>query len=213
MYHFEYVSKNQRKETKKELIKIINLVQDEIRDDFTFRFDFVGSDTLNMVTCDFSSNIGYDFDVDIQVNDEEEKYDAKTIKHILMNAFNKVLRQHNYSYSNCEDSTRVFTIKVKDKENSRILHSCDFAIVYKNNDGSEQYIRFNKEQNYYSWEYQPKRYYDLSKKIEALKNNGCWNEVLNGYLKKKNNNDDPNKKSRSLRAEIINEIYNKYFKD
>ena len=83
MYHFEYVSRNKRKPVKKELIEIINLVQDEVRKNFTFRFDFVGSDPLNLVTCDFSSNVGFDFDVNIRVNDDEENYSAEEIKHIL----------------------------------------------------------------------------------------------------------------------------------
>ncbi len=208
MYHFEYVSKNARKQVKKELIKIINLVQDEVRNNFTFRFDFVGSDQLNLVTCDFSSNVGYDFDVNIQVNDEEENFSAGNIKHILMDAFNKVIKTNNYGYDFCEDSTRVFTIKVKDFKNSRILHSCDFAIVYDCEDGRQQYIRFNKSQNNYYWEYQPEGYYQLPEKIEWIKDNDLWGKLKAQYLEKKNNNTNLKKKSRSLRAEAINEIYN-----
>lgn len=208
MYHFEFVSRNVRKPVKKELIEIINLVQDEVRDDFTFRFDFIGSDPLNLVTCDFSSNVGFDFDVNIRVNDDEENYSAEEIKHILMNAFNKILQKYNYGYDYCEDSTRVFTIKVKDCDDSKILHSCDFAVVYDCEDGRQQYIRFNKAQNSYYWEYQPEEYYKLPDKIEWIKENGLWQDLRERYLNKKNNNFNLQKKSRSLRAEAINEIYN-----
>lgn len=41
------------------------------------------------------------------------------------------------------------------------------------------------------------------------KNNRCWNAVRGICLKKKNRNADVNKKSHSIYAETINEIYNK----
>ena len=80
-----------------------------------------------MVTYDVESNVGFDLDVNIYVNDDECRFSAKEIKTKIMLALNKVV--HYYGYDNVEDSTRVITIKVKDKENSKILHSCDFAIV------------------------------------------------------------------------------------
>jgi len=57
MNNFKYVSKRQLSHVKQELIQIIKSVQDEIRKDFTFRFDFVGSVKRNMVTYDVKSNI------------------------------------------------------------------------------------------------------------------------------------------------------------
>ena len=57
MNNFKYVSKRQLSPVKQELIQIIKSVQDEIRKDFTFRFDFVGSVKRNMVTYDVKSNI------------------------------------------------------------------------------------------------------------------------------------------------------------
>ena len=109
MYHFEYVTKNERKKEKAKLIQLLNLVQDEVIKKFTFRFDFVGSDKRNMVTCDRKCNIGYDFDVNIEVNDDDENYSPKMIKTILIKAFNKYANKFNYSQ--CENNTRVITIK------------------------------------------------------------------------------------------------------
>ena len=68
MYHFEYVSKKQAAPVKKELIEIIHAVQDTLRDEFTFRYDFVGSASRNMITQDVNSNIGFDFDINIEVS-------------------------------------------------------------------------------------------------------------------------------------------------
>lgn len=52
MYKFEYVTKAEYISVKKSLINLINKVQDEIRDQFTFRYDFIGSASRNMITCD-----------------------------------------------------------------------------------------------------------------------------------------------------------------
>lgn len=37
-----------------------------------------------------------------------------------------------------------------------------------------------------------------------------WNEIRDLYLRKKNQNTDPNKKSRMIYAETLNDIYLKY---
>jgi hypothetical protein len=50
----------------------------------------------------------------------------------------------------------------------------------------------------------------LNELLENLKKNKCWDEVRKLYLDKKNNN-KLNKKSRHLRAEAINEVFQWYF--
>lgn len=82
MYHYQYVSRKELAPAKKEIIELLKLVQDTVRDKFTFSYEFVGSAKRNMVTCDRKSNIGYDFDVDIMVNDDDVDYSPKEIKHI-----------------------------------------------------------------------------------------------------------------------------------
>lgn len=163
MYNFEYVSRQQLSPVKNNLISIIHAVQNEVRQDFSFQFYFVGSAERNMVTQDVKSNIGFDFDVNIYINDDDCKYSAKEIKTRIRLYLNKVA--HHYGYDNAEDSTKVITIKVKDRKNSRILHSCDFAIVndYIDNDGNErqEYIHFYKKQKSYSWQKQPQGFYLL----------------------------------------------------
>ena len=126
----------------------------------------------------------------------------------LKQAFDSVAWR--YGYDHCEDSTRVLTLKVKDREHSRILHSCDFAIVYNCSNGNQQYIRHNKEQGTYTWEYQPKGFIYLPEKIDWLKENGLWGNLLDYYIIKKNYNTNPDKHSRSLFAESINELCRKH---
>ena len=207
MYHYEYVTKKQAATYRKELIEIIKMVQDEVRDDFTFQFTFIGSSRRNMITLDPTTNIGFDFDVNIEVNVDTKVYTPLKIRTILRSAFTRISRQ--YDYDKCEDSTRVLTIKTIDPWHSRISHSCDIAIVYERDSG-QQYIRYNKETRLYTWEKQEQMYNDLEKRAEFLKKRGHWGEVRDVYLSKKNSNDNPNKRSRSLYAETINECYRRH---
>lgn len=205
MNNFVYITRKEATIVKNELIELINLVQDEVREHFTFRYDFIGSTSRNMKTCDFKTNVGYDFDVNIRVNDKDEDYSAFEIRNILRNAFNKFSYIYDYDYP--EDGQRVMTIKVKDTENSKIIHSCDFAVVHDASDGRQQYIRYNKKDNSYYWEYQPKGFYLMDEKIKTIKKHGKWNELRELYLNKKNTNTNKDKKSRSLFAESVNSIY------
>ena len=212
MHDFEYVSNHEWEPVRDELFEIIHRLQDEVRDNFTFQYHFVGSSKRKMITRDRNSNIGFDFDVNIEVNDPDENYSAEEIRNILRKGLDRVNNPYGYSifgYDYTEDSTRVLTIKVKDRANSCVLHSCDFCIIYECRDGRQQYIRYNKKQNSYSWEYQPKGYTELPTKIEWIKKRGFWQQVRDYYLYKKNLNDNPNKHSRTIFAETVHEIWQK----
>ena len=207
MHDFRYVTRNEAKPIKEELYQILYEVQNLVRDHFTFSFTTVGSSSRNMITYDTKSNIGFDFDINIEVNDDEENFEPKEIREKIRNAINRVAPR--YGYKTCENSTRVLTIKKVNTFTYRIIHSCDIAIVYNCKDGRQQYIRFNKDSNYYSWEYQGKGFVGLEKKIDWLKKEDLWGELLDYYLFKKNTNDNPDKHSRSIFAESINEMCQK----
>ena len=208
MYHFEYVTKNQAAPVKKELIAILNKVQDILREHFTFRYDFIGSSSRNMITQDVKSNIGFDFDVNIEVNDDEQNFSPKEIREMLKNAFDRVVPY--YGYSPAEQSTRVLTIKSKDMARSGILHSCDIAVVNNfiddNGDKCQEYIRRNKQTGRYTWELQPKGYCMLQEKADWIDRNDLKSELRDLYLHKKRANIDLHKKSRTLYAEAVHEI-------
>lgn len=205
MYHFKYVPRTKYLPLKKEIIELIKEVQYQVRDKFTFQFEFVGSTKRNMITENVMFNKGFDFDVNLTVNDDDENYTPKEIRTILRIAITNVSRK--YGYNRCEDSTRVITIVNISTKNSSILHSCDFAIVKGN-----KYIRFDKKENAYVWASQPKDFINLDKKAKELrKDSEIWKVVKEKYLKKKNENKNPNKHSRSLYAETINEVYDKFY--
>ena len=218
MHDFEYVPKEEWKPIRDELFEIIHKLQREVSADFTFQYHFVGSSKRKMITRDRNSNIGFDFDVNIEVNAPNEDYSAKEIRNILHKGLDKITNPYGYpifGYDYTEDSTLVLTIRVKDKINSRILHSCDFCIIYECGNGRQQFIRYNKKQKSYSWEYQPKGYMKFPSKIEWIKKHRLWQQVRDTYIYKKNINTDDNKKSRSIFAETIHQIcqQNGYYKN
>lgn len=216
-HDFRYISKNDPKvkQAYQDLLDILRQVQNLVREKFTFKFTPVGSYPRNMITYDTKSNVGFDFDINIEVNDDDENYTAQEIKDILRNALNRVAGKYGYSYA--EDSTRVITIKAIDRSASRIVYSCDFAIVYNYSEGGkprQQYIHFNKTTRTYSWCNQAKGYYMLQEKIEWLKRNGYWQELRDYYLYKKNINTNPDIHSRTLLAIAVQEMCQKngYYK-
>lgn len=209
-HDFCYISKKnpEVKENYSNILCLLHEVQDLVRDKFTFQYTIVGSYKRNMITYDANSNVGYDFDFNIEVNDENDEYNAKQIKNILRITFDKVV--HKYGYDSAEDSTRVLTIKRKDRRKACIIHSCDFAIVnnYLDQDGYEcqEYIHFNKKQGMYSWCKQPDGYYELPEKIEWIKEKDLWQEMRQLYIEKKNTNEDPHVRSRAVFACAVHQI-------
>ena len=212
MYDYRYVTKNEAKPYKEKIIELLNLIQDEVRDQFTFKYTPVGSSSpnRNMITCLTNGNIGFDFDYNIEPNLSDGNSPDKVRKVIYDGLKKYALR---FGYTKVENSTSVITIKVIEHRRKRILYSCDFAIVhnYEGDDGTikQEYIRFNKEHQTYSWQDRGKGFY-IEHKIEWLKKNGYWNDLRCYYIEKKNYNEDPNKHSRSLLAEAVNERYHKY---
>lgn len=212
MYDYEYVPKREWKPVRDELLDIIHRLQNEVQEHFTFQYHFVGSSKWKMITRDRNSNIGFDFDVNIEVNDPDEDYSPEKIRNILRKGLDKITNPYRFAtfkYDYTEDSTRVLTIKVKDKTHSCILYSCDFCIVCECSDGRQRYIRYNKKQNHYSWEYQSEGYMELPAKIEWIKKQRLWQQVRDRYLYKKNTNDNPNKHSRTIFAETVHEVWQK----
>lgn len=86
MYNFEYVDKSIWFPVKENVERILYEVQNLVHNKFTFNYKFIGSTSRNMVTCDYDSNCGFDFDVNVYINDDDNQYTAKEQKHIIMNA-------------------------------------------------------------------------------------------------------------------------------
>ena len=214
-HDFKYISKKNANVQKaySNSVNMLKEVQDLVRDKFTFRFDIIGSYKLNMITYDAKSNIGYDFDFNIEVNDDNCDYTPKEIKkQILLPAFQKVCKK--YGYGNPEDSTRVITIKKINHKKSRIQYSCDLAIVnnYTEDDGtpSQEYIHFDKKQNRYLWQQQSNGLLSFNEKLNWIKRNNLYELFKEFYLINKNFNNNPHNHSRQIRISTATEICQKY---
>ena len=94
MYYFQYISKSEIAPLKNQVIELIGLVQDEIRNYFTFQYEFIGSVKWNMVTCDVKSNIGFDFDVNIKLSDCTDEQQTQLVKlvNLRLGAYNSQLQ-------------------------------------------------------------------------------------------------------------------------
>ena len=217
---YEYVSKKEISLARDEIEKIIHRVQDYLRKEgiLTFQYYLVGSasNKRHLVTRLKNGNKGFDLDYNIIIQKIADEYDdAESIKKILMKTFDMFKLE---KYTNCKDSTSVFTIKNIDTKTNSIKYSFDFAIVnyYKEYDDEikkdverQEYIKNDKYQHQYIWNLRPIAT-DHRYKEQWIKENGLWNNVRKHYLEKKNSNIDPNKKSRTMYYETINEIYDNF---
>ena len=174
---------------------------------YTFQHQIVGSFKRNLITYDQKSNIGFDLDVNIYPNDPEEELTAKEIKLGFKASLDIFARRYGFDYA--EDSTRVLTIKVKDRSRSCIQHSVDFAFVYDYEEKGrprQQYIRFQKGQNNYYWAKQSRGYYKLPEREQWIKKQHLWDEFCEYYIYKKNVNPNPRLHSRSIFASAAKEF-------
>ena len=102
------------------------------------------------------------------------------------------------------------TRPAKEKVSRRRLRDEDYDDDYEDDDGydCQEYIHYNKKQNTYSWSEQSQGFYMLPERFQWIKDNGLKGALYTLYIRRKNNNDDPNKHSRSLFAEAVNACYN-----
>ena len=104
-HDFKFISKHspQVKSAYSDLMEIISLVHDDLRKQYTFQHKPVGSYSRDMITYDAKSNIGFDFDINIYPNDEENRFTAKQIKLLFKQSLDKFA--HRYGYDFAEDSS------------------------------------------------------------------------------------------------------------
>lgn len=209
-HNYQWISKH-APEVRDVRQKLEQLLQDVHHDLqlYTFTHRVVGSYQRNMITYDTKSNVGFDLDVNIYPNDPDEGLYAKEIKLGFKASLDKF--GWKYGFASAKDSTRVLTIKVKDRLYSRVSYSVDFAFVndYKEKGvWRQQYIRYNKyaPNPHYSWAEQSKGFCRQAEKYDWLMRKGLKDELLDYYIDKKNHNTNPDCHSRSILAQAINEF-------
>ena len=215
MAKYEYVNKSEYRPVREELENIIRRTQKILRKNktgITFRYELIGSGSKHLITRIKGGNKGFDFDYNLILNCKPgyhwlPDYARKNITKAIGEAVKGT------RFSNPQNSSVAITIKVKDTKYSRILYSCDFAVIYypDENSNEHKYVYLDKSNGKYTWEI---REYtkDYHIKLDWLKKNvhDYWERIKEEYLKLKDNNKDPNKRSFQLFYETISNIYNKY---
>lgn len=207
----EYVSKKEYAPYKSEIEDIILRVQRIMKTKYntTFQYELIGSGAKHLVTRIKNGNRGYDFDYNLILQKSDLWENPKKLKQQFMNAFSKAIE--NTPYNPPKDSTSVITIKVIDKKNSRIIRSCDLAIIFYNDadkDKGYMYLKKGKNNNY---TFEPRNLsQNTDYKLQEILDNydQGWKMIRDEYLKIKNNNRDENKKSHILYLESIHNVYN-----
>ena len=215
---FEYVTKAEYKPVKAGLQKIIAKVLSYMRSEYDTECQckLIGSGKRHLVTRVAGGNGGYDFDYNLIISAPKlgYHYNADVVKQQFMMAFRVALK--GTKYKDPQDSTSAITIKVVDKQKSRIEHSCDFAIIYYDRNRVENgyyYLKNDKRQGRYLFEFR-----NLSRNVDAkideiLEYKNGWNAIRAEYIKLKNSNRDNNKHSFSLYLEAVNNVYNQLPED
>ena len=214
MSKYEYVSKNEYRPVREELEDIIKNTQKILKkkSGITFQFELIGSGSKHLITRVAGGNKGFDFDYNIIINyDEGQMWKADYARKEFTKALDEAIKGTQYDHP--QNSQVAITIKVKDTKKSKILHSCDFAVVYYPNeiDEGHMYAKLDLQTSKCVWEMR-KYTKNYHAKLDWLKDNvdGYWDEIKEEYLKLKNNNKDPNKHSFQLFYETINNVYNHY---
>lgn len=194
------------------IAELIKRVRDEVKNEFSFQDQFIGSSARNMITYDRKGNTGFDFDVNIIPQKIKGTDTPEHLRTVIFNAVQKYYKL--YGFNNIENSKSVITVNKVDKKKSKILYGCDFAVVRTTKKGRQQNIILNKKNNKssYVWEDRGDYFAGLSEREKFLKDSkkSYWNELRIYYIDKKNYNDDDNKHSRSIYAEAVKEICDKY---
>ncbi len=208
---YEFVPKSELNPVKDQVEGIIKMLQDSMRVfGVTFTFKLVGSGGKNLVTRVVNGNTGFDFDYNLGIQKDGD-LSAKDLRLKVKRELERLLQ--GTGYSTVSSGKQSMTFKFIDHDNSRIVHSCDFALVNdyidEVGDSIQEILIWQREDDTYIWNKRPYAK-NHSDKLSNLKANGLWQEVKDEYLKIKNNNQDKEKKSFSLFFEAINNVYNRY---
>ena len=170
----------------------------------------IGSGSKHLITRVIGGNKGFDYDYNLILNCEEGyHWKAKYARDEVYKALDKAFK--GTAYDHPQNSKVAIRVKVKDKVNSRILHSCDFAVVYYPGDIEKGhcYAKLDLKTNECVWEMR-KHTNGNPTKLNWLKENvkNYWSKIKKEYLILKDNNKDPNKHSYQLFYETVNNVYN-----
>ena len=164
------------------------------------RQHLVGSGAKNLITQNANQPVDLDYNLEIVEAIEYDINDCRGIKEYVRKKFNEVLNRADLG--DCSDSTSALTTRMWHfTEGNSTEFSIDLCIVCADDDDDR-----------YFWNEVPSSN-GLAYRVRWLKKNGCWLEVRETYLEKKNmylSRGDHNHPSFICYIEAVNEVFNKY---
>ena len=213
--NYEYVNWEEARPVKVGLNSINQKMQSYMRNnhpELLFDVDLVGSAKRKLITREVNGNQGFDFDYNLVISKPPQGkiWDAEVVKQFFMDAADFAVSGTGYSHP--KDSTRAITIKKVDRKNSRIRHSCDYAIIYYEDAHTYYYLRNNKTNGSYSFEKRVLKYPIDVMEQYINENAGQFSTtgtewIREEYLKVKNG-DTQEKESHILYVEALYNIIN-----
>lgn len=216
MYHY-IEDKVFLKKLRRTCSDIINQLVQRINNDSVMDVEahLVGSGARNLETQNANNPIDLDYNINITGIYTMDINDGEGIKEYIKKEFNKVLKANDWG--TCKDSTSVLSTGFRVfNTGNKTNFSIDLGIIRESNNGNWFRLIHQKTGNTYTdrwfWN-QGMNSNGLEEKVEWLKNNNCWTEVRNAYLKKKNmylSRGDQDHSSFICYVEAVNEVYDKY---
>lgn len=203
---YQFANQKDVRELTKWCDGIINEVQKEVREYVTFSFNLIGSGGKRLVTQNGDEAFDLDYNLIIQKDKQGLIDDPKRLKNIIRNAFDKVLRENVQGYNGAKDSKSVITITFAD--GVKRTFSFDVAIYVEADNGYIYRLINDKNTGRYIWNQIPKSK-NYEDKIQAIKENGEWEDFKKRYLelKKMHLRRRDGIKSFSIFLEALNEFY------
>lgn len=217
MYHY-IQDKEFLKRLKGTCSDIVNQLVQSINNDsvMTVKACLVGSGAKNLITQNENEPIDLDYNLCIVSTKSISILDCREIKEYVRKQFNKVLCSNGWD--DCQDSTSALTTKERIfKKGNQTAFSIDIAITCKYHNNWQRLIHqktgfVNLDRYYWNEVHDSGK---LEEKVRVIKSENLWDEVRDTYLEKKNFylcRNDYNHPSFIVYVEVVNQIYNKYFR-
>lgn len=215
----EYLHRKDKKKTsaREDFEKrLLPKVREYLRKDFgkkkwVFNEFLVGSTKRNLVLV---GNEGFDMDYQLRFDRIPDKYlkDAKAMKELFRNYFNKAKKELGIALTDCEDSTHVLTMKKI--VNTKVDYSYDIAILRLNECGQYVILKNEKQGRQDDYHYVPlPDCGDFNERYKKVKTQEAWALLRDKYKVKKEKyqytNRDDRPASFSLLGQVVNEVIQK----
>lgn len=206
----EYMTKAEIHPWHKKFIDWIERIRKEIRSNgITFDCRLVGSAKRHLVIP--HHNKGFDLDFQIIIHKNKNRKDEEQLKQLFMGLLNPLVIAEGFEH--CKDSTSSITIKMIDKNQSKIKVGYDVVIIRNktvNNVVQTEILRHYKEERSERWAFeQLPDITDTSKQFAKIRSLDMWRDLRERYYDKKMKNTE-DKKSFQLLHEAVNETLKEF---